>query len=99
MLFNFEQMALLYKLEVMEEDNPFSDKDKKVLLGIMEDIEKLTFTRNPIKIAQSIIKYKKLETDFLNKFEQYGGNCPRLQDKIVRFNGAMLGLKVGAKKK
>jgi hypothetical protein len=82
---SFENIAMLYKLEALEEDNPFTKKQRNELITIMDDVEKLKMTSSPIKAAQIIKKYKSLEKQYLDKYNSWGGKHERLNKKLRAF--------------
>lgn len=76
---------MLYKIESLEEDNPFTKEQRNELISIMDEVEKLKITSNPIKFAQTIKKYKALEKQYLDKYNAWGGKYERLNKKLREY--------------
>ena len=91
---NFDTISMLYKLEAMEEDNPFLPEQRNELVEIMMEVDKLSEnTMNPIKIANMIKTFKSLEKKYIELFEKYGGNADRLNKKLREYEAYAMGIK------
>ena len=84
-MINFENIALLYKFEALQEDNPFSKEQREELVNIMDEVETLEITTNPVRAAKTIKKYKSLEKQYLDKYNSWGGNYGRLNKTLREF--------------
>ena len=82
MVIDFPTIAMMYKLEAVQEDNPFTDEQRGKLISIMDKVEKLKPLKNPFQAARTIQKYKSLESQYIEKFDSCGGSSDRLNKTL-----------------
>lgn len=92
MAIDFITIAMIYKLEAMQEDNPFTTAQRNELVRIMDKVELLKITQNPVKAVQTIQKYKKLEGEYLKKFNSWNGNGDRLNASLRAYENSNMPL-------
>ena len=81
----FQNIAMLFKIEALEEDNPFTKEQRNELITIMDEVEKLKSSGNPYKVASTFKKYKSLEKQYINKYNAWGGKYERLNRKLREY--------------
>lgn len=80
---SFQTIAIIYKIEALEMDNPFTKEQRDELITIMDEVEKLKVVGgNPIKIFK---KYKLLEKQYIDKYNSWGGKYERLNKKLRNY--------------
>lgn len=92
MSIDFPTIAMLYKLEAMQEDNPFTEEQRNKLISIMDGVAELKPIKNPLQAARTIHKYKSLEQQFISKFDEWGGNSERLNKSLRAYEDSNIPL-------
>lgn len=92
MIIDFPTIAMIYKLEAMQEDNPFNQYQRDELLEIMDKVSALKMAKTPVKAVHTIQKYKKLEGEYLKKFNAWNGNGDRLNEALRAYENANIPL-------
>lgn len=79
---DFKAISMMYKIEALQEDNPFTYDQRFDLCSIMDRVENLKIASNPVKAFSTVHKYKALEKEYLDKFNSWNGNSNRLNKTL-----------------
>ncbi len=89
-------ITLTFKLEAQDETNPFTKEQRDELTAMMEVVDALKWPKltNIFKFKKTFDRYKTIEKEWIEKFEKWGGNCGRLNQKLREIeNSTIPGLK------
>jgi len=82
-MISFDTIGLMFQFEAVKEEYKFSKFQSQELYEIGVKMSELKSGKS--HIFSSIHKYKKLEKQYIKKFEEYGGDLQKLDKTLKDF--------------
>jgi len=89
-MINFTNISTMYQIELIAQKDKFTDKQFSELFELSTRISNLKEAKSPKKAMNTIKMYKCLESELLEKFDEYGGDGGRMSERVRTFEVAAI---------